>query len=262
MITLYDIKSYLKISQDTATHDLTLAAFIKSAKQKIDTYCGRKFSFSEYSDYYDGNGRNTLYVEAYPIISISSLKYYDDTSGSFKDLIDGTGHTIANSVYTNGNKIQLRHGYTFPVNTEPKNIEVIYKAGYKCMTGSGTMSITAGGKTVTGLSTSFLSEVSASDILQCEGQELEINEVSSDTSLTVLQAAKTSIQTKSFSIKSAPADLQQVMLEMVTLMFQDSAQGKGRLGIASENVGTQATSSYTFKEVNWKNILDNYSALI
>lgn len=57
---------------------------------------------------------------------------------------------------------------------------------------------------------------------------------------------------------TAPNDLKQICTEMAVIMYQDSAQGKGRLGIASENIGAQASQSYTFKEMDWNKILEKY----
>ena len=258
MITLNDIKSYLKIDTASVTHDAFLLSLIGNAKGKIESYCNRSFEYETKTEYYDGDGWDTLYVKGYPINSISELKYYDSTSGDYTDLISEAGDTIANSVVFSGNEIELRKSYLFFESTEPKNIKIIYTSGYKAETGTGNMSITAGTKAVTGSGTAFLTELTAGDTIQCDGQTFKVDTITSNTVMTVTKNAVVSITAKGFSIKNTPADLQQVMLEMVTMMFQDSAQGKGRLGIASENVGSQAAQSYSFKEMDWNVILDKY----
>lgn len=259
MITLFDIKSYLKI--DSSDYDTILGSCINSTQSRIENYCNRSFAYKTYTEYQDGNGLNTLYVNGYPVKSVSTLQYYDTTDYTYKDIIDGTGDTILNSLAIKNDKLILRRSYLFPLNElEPDNIKIVYTAGYKCLTGTGTISITIGTKTVTGVNTLFTTELEAGDKIQCEGQTLEVAAITNNTSLTVLDNANTSITSKNYRIKTVPSDLEQVALEMTALSFYDSPQGKGRLGIAAENVGSQASQSFTFKEVDWKIILDKYSS--
>jgi len=259
MITLFDIKSYLKIDQNGTEYNSILESCINSARSRIENYCNRNFQYKIYTEYQDGNGLNTLYVNGYPVKSVTTLQYYDTTDYTYKDIIDGSGDTISNALAIKNDKLVLRRSYSFPLNElEPDNIKIVYTAGYKCLTGTGIISITIATKTVTGVNTLFTTELEVGDKIQCEGQLLEVATITNNTSLTVLDNASSSISGKNYRIKTLPSDLEQVALEMTALSFYDSPQGKGRLGISSENVGAQATQSFTFKEVEWNKILDKY----
>ncbi len=252
MIILNDIKDYLNITE--SKYDSKLAGFMNSSIREVETYCNRKLKYNTYTEYYDGDGLDILYTRTYPIKSITSIKYYDIETEVFIDLIDGDGDTITNSVEFTNDYILLRKGYIFPIGT--KNIQIVCVAGYKCITGTGTISITIGTKAVTGVNTLFSSEAVSGDIIQCEGEELEINVVTNNTGLTVIDNSNISISGKNYVIKTTPDDLKQVLIEKVSLKYFDSA--KGRLGVSSENVGSQASQSYTFKDVDHTLILNKY----
>jgi len=252
VIILNDIKEYLTITE--SGQDSKLAGFLNNSISEIERYCNRKFKYNTYTEYYDGDGLELLYTRTYPLKSITSIKYYDTETEVFIDLIDGTGDTIANSVEITNDYILLRKGYVFPAGT--RNIQIVCVAGYKCLTGTGTISITIGTKAVTGVSTLFTTEATAGDIIQCQGEEMEINVITNNTGLTVIDNANVSISGKNYVIKTTPDDLKQVLIEKVALKYFDSV--KGRLGISSENIGSQASQSYTFKDVDHKEILNKY----
>jgi hypothetical protein len=62
-----------------------------------------------------------------------------------------------------------------------------------------------------------------------------------------------------------PADLQQVVIEMVAKAYQQSKHGEGSLGVASKSVGSAGVSpstSFLDLEPKWKAVLDRYRSLV
>lgn len=251
MIILNDIKSYLNITD--STKDNQLAGYINSSIAEVEKYCDRKLKYKTYTEYLDGDGDCVIYVPAYPVISVTSLKYYDEETEDYEDILD-SGDTIADYVEVFDNQIRLLSGYSFPAGD--KNIQLVYVAGYKCITGTGTVSGTVATKSITGVSTLFNTEVTAGDTIQIEGFDYEVASVTNNTSLTLTDNLNATVSAKNYVIKSTPPDLKQVLLEKVAIKYFDSF--KGRLGVASENVGAQASQSYTFKDVNHSATLDRY----
>lgn len=256
MITVADIKQYLNITDNS--QDAFLQSLINSTVSEIENYCDRNFAYAIYSENYDGNDSSTLELKSYPPLSVTEIWYYDEETENYEDIIDGDGDTIANSTELVDDRLILRKDYTFTSSYNSKNIVIEYLAGYKCETGTGMVSITAGTKTLTGVGTYFESELAEGDTIQCEGQDFIVSSIASDTSLTITKNASISISSKSFNIRNAPNDLKQVCIEKTALKYFDSPQSKGRLGIASENIGAQASQSYTFKDVDHTAVLNKY----
>jgi hypothetical protein len=62
-----------------------------------------------------------------------------------------------------------------------------------------------------------------------------------------------------------PADLQQIVIEMVAKAYQQSKHGEGSLGVASKSVGSAGVSpstSFLDLEPKWKSVLDRYRSLV
>lgn len=254
MITLTDIKNYLNIT--VTTYDNILNDLIGGAVSKAEDYCDRNFQSQEYTELLDGNGLDFIFVKNYPITDITSIEYWDDETGDWTDIAPEEDD-INDIVETANNQIILR-GYLFPLEDENKNLRIIYTAGYKCSTGTGTISIPVSSKNVTGVSTKFQTELEAGDTIICEGQTFKVATITSDTVATVTSNANATISGKSFTVSNVPRSLRQAIIEMTAIDFNNSTHGKARLGLASENIGSQAAQSYSFKDMNWSDILDKY----
>lgn len=127
MITLAEIKAFLNIT--VSTWDSQLTTFIAMAKKRADTLTNRKLEYKQHTEYYECNGETELILNQSPVAlaDISTIKYYDDATNTYVNLIDITGDTIANTCEViNGYKLVLNKGYTFS-----GRIQIVYYAGYK-----------------------------------------------------------------------------------------------------------------------------------
>lgn len=112
----------------TASHIITEA--IAAAAGEITSYCRRGFVLQNYTQYYDGNGGNRIFIHNKPLNTgagkVTVLNYIDGDDG-WQDIIDGSGDTIDNSTLRTEDQIVLLKGYTFPIGS--KNIMCTYEGG-------------------------------------------------------------------------------------------------------------------------------------
>lgn len=112
----------------TASHIITEA--IEAAAGEITSYCHRGFVLQNYTQYYDGNGGNKIFIHNKPLNTaddkVTVLQYIDGDNG-WQDIIDGSGDTINNSTIRTESQIVLLKGYTFPCGN--KNIRCTYEGG-------------------------------------------------------------------------------------------------------------------------------------
>ncbi len=117
LTSLSAMKSYLKIELTQTSDDSLLEDLINASSNQIEGYCKRKFKEQTYTDEeYDGNGLKYLYLQQYPVKSISSVTV-DETT------LSTDSYKIKKS---NGNLIRVK-------GTWPKgdiNILLTYIAGY------------------------------------------------------------------------------------------------------------------------------------
>lgn len=73
LITLQQIKDYLKITDNTS--DALLTSAIKQAGDFIESYTERKLEAIDYTLRIDGNGQDELVLPHYPVNSLTSLSY-------------------------------------------------------------------------------------------------------------------------------------------------------------------------------------------
>lgn len=92
--------------------------------------------------YYDGNGTNSIFVNNFPISSVTSIKYRNSPLDTYSNSIP------AANIITYYDKIEL-YNYIFEVGS--KKYEIIYNAGYA----SGSKEL----KTLEGLAIKVVSEV-------------------------------------------------------------------------------------------------------
>lgn len=69
--TIDQLKEYLGDLSDKS--DVLLTRIVDAATAAIQSYCGRDFTSASYVEYYDGSGTNTLILNQYPIITLTSL---------------------------------------------------------------------------------------------------------------------------------------------------------------------------------------------
>lgn len=121
LCTLTEVKNYYGIAK--TTEDALLTVLTERVSQQIETYCDRIFTSAEYTEYYDGDRREFLYTNQYPITSVSGI--WNDATWTW-----GADTLVAAADYrvsTNGRRVILKTGY-FSDYTE--NVKVIYTGGY------------------------------------------------------------------------------------------------------------------------------------
>ena len=130
MITLAELKQYLKIN-DT-TQDSFLQTCVDTAINAVIQYCNRDFRLASYTQYFQGNGKNRLFLKNYPINSVSEIKKLDTTTYNYIDIITNAGDTIGNSTQLHGDgSLVLLKDYTFESGSEKvENIKILYNGGY------------------------------------------------------------------------------------------------------------------------------------
>lgn len=79
LITLQELKSYLKIKLDNIEDDAMLTTIINQCSSLVENYCGRVFSVADYSEYFDG-GVTKLYINNPPIQYMSGVYVYNGAS--------------------------------------------------------------------------------------------------------------------------------------------------------------------------------------
>lgn len=120
LTTLISAKAYQDIT--ASTDDTFLQTLISTASKIIEKYCRRQFRYHTYTEYHDGEYRNVLYLNQYPVISITSI--YDDTDRAYGSdyLIDSDDYSINHELGI----ITLDAGY---FNNGSQNVRAIYSAG-------------------------------------------------------------------------------------------------------------------------------------
>ena len=71
LCTLALAKSYGKIT--SSSHDTLLTNLIKRASGQIDSWTNRTLARADYVELYNGDGDRKLYLDHYPIVSVSKL---------------------------------------------------------------------------------------------------------------------------------------------------------------------------------------------
>jgi len=109
-----------------APNDLLLEELINSVTDFMERYCGRRFKKTTYTDLLvDGNGTRYLFLDNYPIISVTSI---------YRHYVFATDDLFDSDYY----KVYENEGYVYRGMKWPygqKNIKITYEAGYDFATG-------------------------------------------------------------------------------------------------------------------------------
>lgn len=122
LCTLNEVKEYNDITDDT--NDALLENLINRVSEEIENYCDRKFESQSYTDYFDGNNYNLLFITQYPVITASGVEVWDDCDWVWGDdtLISGTNYTVIDNRYVLLKNTSFVDG--------SKNVKINYVAGY------------------------------------------------------------------------------------------------------------------------------------
>jgi hypothetical protein len=125
LISLDDIREALGLESEEVKDDGFIINLINRASTRIESYCGRTFAASYYTEYHDGDGTSEVLLDQYPITHVSGL--WDDIDRDFGDDYEiGSDDYL---IYANEGRLSLYNDETtFCVGRQ--NIKVCYSGGY------------------------------------------------------------------------------------------------------------------------------------
>jgi len=119
--TVDSAKKFLNITDTNS--DSILADLVSGISKQIETDCNRVFSKKDYTEYYDGEGSDSLPLRQYPINSITSI--HDDIGRDYgaSSLIDADDYAFdAESGIVK---------FDYPLACGKNNVKVVYSGGYE-----------------------------------------------------------------------------------------------------------------------------------
>lgn len=138
LTTLADAKVYLGIEASDTAHDSLCGLMLACVTYWMERYTNRKLKNRPLIEYYNGTGRNRLYLKNYPINSTTAeIKVYDDIDAAFgadtqfaaADLrIDSEAGMIAlvNSVFSEGiQNVKVEHEAGYGHGTDPVPYDLV-----------------------------------------------------------------------------------------------------------------------------------------
>lgn len=287
MVTLSDIKEILGIDDVDTSQDHYLQNLIRRASFRISSACNRQLEYSELIEYFtvpeSDSVTDKLYLNNWPVYDILQLQEFNSETSSYEDIITGAGDTIENSVYIyEGRKpglIRLLKSYSFGNSSSDNDsncIRIKYRAGYRNITGTGTVSGTAGTAEVTGTGTEFETEFRAGDRLVILAGEYTVSEIVSDTVLTLNGNIDSSFTDESYRICNVPGDIAEAVLMLSAgsyLMKKYETYGMDQkteniLSVSYNNIQQVVESSnltpnvkMRMKEFDFKGVVDAYGRI-
>ena len=293
MVTLTDIKEVLGIDDVDTSQDHYLQNLIRRASFRISSACNRQLEFSELIEYFSvpesvsdtDKAADKLYLKNWPVHDILQLQEFNSETSSYEDIITGAGDTIENSVYIyEGRKpglIRLLKSYSFGNSSSTgsdysNNIRIKYRAGYRNITGTGTVSGTAGTAEVTGTGTEFETEFRTGDRIVTDTGEYTVSEIVSDTSLNLSCNIDITFTGESYRICNVPGDIAEAVLMLSAgsyLMKKYETYGMDQkteniLSVSYNNIQQVVESSnltpnvkMRMKEFDFKGVVDSYGRI-
>lgn len=125
--TVAAVKQALKIDTLDTDHDNELEALINACYLMLEAYIHHPLKAADYTEYYDGDGTNSLVLRKYPINSVASI--YDDLTREWaaSTLIPSTDYLIDNEEQIGTVRLYKN---TAIFASGIKNIKITYNAGY------------------------------------------------------------------------------------------------------------------------------------
>lgn len=251
MVTLPEIKSYLNI-EDT-TKDEFLKTAIAYGISELESKCNRKFLKATYTEIIYGNSfRNALYVQNAPVISITSLQYYD--SSAYTNLFIAPD-TIENTIEINGGLAYVRKN-TYRLNN--RDIKIVYVGGYRFDTGTGTITGTAGSNAITGVGTLFGTEVLVGDTLIINNEKRKVLSVTNATTLTLDGNLTAAITAGTFVITTVPEDIRKAVLNLAAQHFRESSLGNNVFFNSQVELNVGDATANAMREVDISSTVNYY----
>jgi len=125
LVSLEEAKQFINKDLNDQTEDNKILQYINSASSLCNSLTHRKLKARDLTEYYSGDGSNTLMLNNYPINSIASI--YDDLDRTYgaDTLIDNSDYVI---MPTNLAFKVIYDGSVFMKGI--RNIKITYNAGY------------------------------------------------------------------------------------------------------------------------------------
>lgn len=128
LVSLDEFKAYKKITKDD--DDPKLSIMIRAASQLVKTYCRRTFVdyvTTDKVEYFNGNNDAALFVDEFPIISITSVEIAND-GVTYTALTEDEDYFVDYDVDT----LRTVDNLPFTAGAQPafKSVKVTYKAGF------------------------------------------------------------------------------------------------------------------------------------
>jgi hypothetical protein len=125
LLTVAELKSYFEgSSSGSTTYDGKYADLINDVSEFFNNYTHRHLLKQDFTEYYDGHGMNTLYLNNFPV-STSGVAICIDNSRLFTtDLNVSTSDIL---VYNEEARLTLRNAI---FKSGDQNIKIAYTAGY------------------------------------------------------------------------------------------------------------------------------------
>lgn len=126
LVSLDEMKRYMKIPPPGTDELNVLADLINDASEWATSYTGRNFLQATYTEFYDGDGKNVLILNNYPVTVLTEIN--DDTSRVFGG---STAFDISKIVQLNrGSGIVALWNTAYSFTCGIGNVKVVYTAGY------------------------------------------------------------------------------------------------------------------------------------
>lgn len=115
IVTLAEMRSFLNIPSDQTDMNTLLSGLIDAYSDEMEQYLGVTMINSTYTETYDGNGTDSLFLKHYPIASVTSLT------------LDSTLLVLNTDYYIRESYIKLEDDvFTEDLN----NVAIVYVAGH------------------------------------------------------------------------------------------------------------------------------------
>lgn len=120
LTTTTKVKTYLGISG--TTYDTLIDSLVKSVSSSIERYCKRKFERDTYTEYFDTDGEKYLFLDNFPVASITSIQY---SNGVWSNI---TWLDVNDDDYLLSENGKIAFAYHLP--SREKYLKIVYLGGF------------------------------------------------------------------------------------------------------------------------------------
>ena len=122
-IELYLLQEFSGNPSDLISDVNRVSYLITAVSNEIKTTCNREFCATDYIELQDGNMTSQIYLNQFPIISVTSLKYGSPFGTVSRTEIESDDYIIYNDI----GQLEIQ----FESIDIPQLFEIVYRAGYE-----------------------------------------------------------------------------------------------------------------------------------